>query len=434
MSELSQKELLLLSNYLYMDSSVTQGTIAEALAVYKNGAGDFDVERVRSSNIGGGMSAEDAVELFAQMDGSSDYFRNLEVVQTIDEGGIRGVCFAERGGQDATVVFRGTGGKYHSWADNVYGEYLSGTNMQRLAADFVRDQCCAYENITLSGHSKGGNLAQYVTVVCPDKVDRCVSYDGQGFGASFLKENEKLIQEAAPKISSISAHNDFVNVLLTSIAGRRIFVENEGKGVYAHSSYSMLKSGRFDENGDFVSITRQSAATQVLERATSFFVEQMEKLPGRGNEVVSNFLAAILAAVISSDQSDEYEQDQILTAAAFLGYYTSGASLFFGNLTHEPIRLFSKSAYLSVNNMKNACLQLRESSERIRSAADKLEDVKNRREDHLALNFFTDAILTKIIGKLYKNQKNTVMMSLALEEIIDLYERKETRIVESIYA
>ncbi len=434
MSELSEKELLLLSNYLYMDSSVTKGTIAEALAVYKNTAGEFDVERLRSSNIGGKMSAEDAVELFTEMESASDYFRNLEAVQTIDEGGIRGVCFAESGGQDATVVFRGTGEKYHSWADNVYGEYLSGTDMQRLAADFVRDQCCVYEDITVSGHSKGGNLAQYVTVVCPDKVDRCVSYDAQGFGASFLSENEELIQAATPKISSISAYNDFVNILLTPIAGRRIFVENEGKGAYAHSSYCMLKSGQFDENGDFVSITQQSAAMQVLERAASFFVEQMERLPGRGNAVVGNFLASILAAVISSDQSEEYERDQILMAATFLGCYTSGASYFFGNLKQEPIKLFSKSVYLSVNNMKNACLKLRESSEQIRRAAVKIENIKNRRDYHLAANFYTDAIMAKIIEKLYRNQKNTVILSLALEEIIDLYEQKETRIIESMYA
>ncbi|MFT3984419.1 MAG: DUF2974 domain-containing protein [Lachnospiraceae bacterium] len=433
MREMSEKELLLLSNYLYMDSSVKQGTITELLTFYKNENGDFDINRVQNAGIGGGMSAEDAVELFTEMERSSDSFKNLEVVRVIDEGGIRGVCFADSGGRNATVVFRGTGGEYHAWADNVHGEYLKDTDMQRLAADFVRNQCGVYENITVSGHSKGGNLAQYVTVVCPEKVDRCISYDGQGFGTRFIEENGEEIREAALKITSISAYNDFVNILLRPIAGRRIFVENEGGGVNAHSSYWLLTSARFDENGNFSNITRQSASIQVLERATAFLVERMEKLPGRGDAVISNLLAAIVAAVMSGDQSEEYEQSQISQAAAFLSYYVSAAPYLFGNFTQEPIKLFSQSTYVSISSIKNASIILRESSERIRSAAVRIEEIKGRRGYSLTVNFYADAVMANIIDRLYKNQKNNVVMSLTLEEMIALYEQKEIRLTESMY-
>lgn len=433
MSELSEKELLLLSNYLYMDSSVTQGTIAEVLASYKNAAGDFDPERMGYAGIGGGMNAAEAVELFGEMERASDFFQNLEVVRVIDEGGIRGVCFAESGGRDATVVFRGTGGEYHSWADNVYGGYLSDTDMQRLAADFVRDHCGVYGNITVSGHSKGGNLAQYVTVVCPEKVDRCVSYDGQGFGASFLEKNGELVRAAAPKITSISASNDFVNILLTPVAGRRIFVENKGRGVNAHSSYWLLKSSRFDENGGFLSITRQSAAMQALERSVSFLVERMEKLPGNGDAVFSNLIAAIIAAVMSGDQSEEYERAQIGRAIVSGNVYMAGMLHFFGNRVHAPVKLFSQSVYFAAPNMKNACFMLKESSERISRSAGKLEDARSRSSHHLAANFYADGAMTKIINRLFENKKKIAAMHLALEEIIALYEQKEARLVESIH-
>ena len=433
MSELSEKELLLLSNYLYMDNSMTQGTIAEVLASYKNAAGDFDPERVCHAGIGGGMNAAEAVELFEEMERASASFQNLEVVRVIDEGGIRGVCFAQSGVRDATVVFRGTGGEYHSWADNVYGGYLSDTDMQRLAADFVRDHCGVYENITVSGHSKGGNLAQYVTVVCSEKVDRCISYDGQGFGASFLEKNEELVRMAAPKITSISACNDFVNILLTPIAGRRIFVENKGKGINAHSSYWLLKSGRFDENGDFLNVTHQSVSMQALERSVSFLAERMEKLPGSGDAVLSNLLAAIVAAVMSDDQNEEYERGEIGRAIVSGNVYMATVLRLFGNHTHAPVKLFSKSVYLEASNMKNACFMLKESSERIMRAAGKLEDARSRRSYHLAANFYADGAMAKIINKLFKNQKKTAAMYLALEEIIALYEQKETRLVESMH-
>ena len=41
-------------------------------------------------------------------------------------------------------------------------------------------------NITVTGHFKGGNKAQYVTIVT-DRIGRCVSFDGQGFSKEFLE-------------------------------------------------------------------------------------------------------------------------------------------------------------------------------------------------------------------------------------------------------
>ena len=58
----------------------------------------------------------------------------------------------------------------------------------------------AANHLTVSGHSKGGNRAQYVKILT-DQVDRCVSFDGQGFSSEFLElyaeeieqKNENLI-------------------------------------------------------------------------------------------------------------------------------------------------------------------------------------------------------------------------------------------------
>lgn len=433
MSELSEKELLLLSNYLYMDNSVTQGTIAEVLDFYKNAAGYFEPERVQYEGIGGGMDVIEATELLEEMERAPDTFKNLEIVRVIDEGGIRGICFAERGGSDATVVFRGTGGEYHSWADNVYGKYMSETDMQRLAADFVRDQCGVYDDITVAGHSKGGNLAQYVTVVCPKKVDRCISYDGQGFGSSFFEKNEELVHLAAPKITSISACNDFVNILLTPIAGQRIFIENKGKGIYAHSSYWLLKSGEFDENGNFLNITHQSASMQGLERLASFLVERMERLPGSGDEVVSNLLAAIVAAVMSSDQSEKYEKAQFGRAMISGNIYLTEMLFHIGNHRHVPVKLNSQNVYLVAPKVKSAGFILKESTERIGYIAVKLEEVRAKRSYQLTGNYYTDGVLAKIINRLYESRKKTVVMHLVLEEIITLYEQKEIRLVGDIH-
>lgn len=433
MSELSEKELLLLSNYVYMDSAVTHGTIGETLELFKDAEGKFDIEKIQGAGVGGGMSREEAAELFAEMDAASAEFKNLEAVRLVDDGGIRAVCYAHAGGSsEATVIFRGTGGEYHAWTDNVYGEYCSDTEMQKYAAEFIQSNCGVYEDITVSGHSKGGNLAQYVTVACPEKVDRCVSYDGQGFGAEFFETNGEAAKAAAEKITSISAHNDFVNILLTPIAGKRIFVENEGTGVYAHSSFYLLKGNQFDEKGAFMRTTHQSVPMQAIERATAFLVEQIDELPADGNILVSNLLAAIVASIMSSDQSETFEQAEMSRAAGALCGYGAAVLKLFGAPAHESVNLRESHVYLAFPNLKNACQMLQESASSIGNTAGKAEDVKGRLDNCLAARIYTDRAMEKIIDRLLNNQKKTALMGQLLEEILFLYEQKDRKIAELV--
>lgn len=432
MSELSEKELLLLSNYVYMDSAVTQGTIGETLELFKNAEGSFDIEKIQGAGVGGGMSANEAAVLFAEMDSASAEFKDLEAVRIVNDGGIRAVCYAQADSSEAAVIFRGTGGEYHAWTDNVYGEYCSDTEMQKYAAEFIQSNCGVYENITVSGHSKGGNLAQYVTVACPEKIDRCVSYDGQGFGAEFFEENGEAAKAAAEKITSISAHNDFVNILLTPIAGRRVFVENEGTGVNAHSSFFLLTSNQFDENGAFTSMTHQSVPMQALERATAFLVEQIDELPTDGNMLVSNLLAAIVASIMSSDQSETYEHAEMSRAAGALSGYGAAVLKLFGEPAYESVNLRESHVYLALPNLKNVCRGFQESAAHIRNTAGKVEDVKRRLDNCLAIKIYTDRAMEKIVERLLINQKKAVLMGQLLEEILFLYEQKDRKIAELV--
>ncbi len=430
MRELSEQELLLLSNYLYMDCSVNQMTIEETLTSMKNEQGLFDVQKVQQAGVGGGMSVEEAVELFTRMDQMPKQFQNLEVARSIDDGGIRAACFTEMGSADAAVVFRGTGGEYHAWTDNVYGAYMSDTDIQMLAADFINDNCGVYENITVSGHSKGGNLAQYVTVVCKDKVDRCLSFDGQGFGTAFLEENKVEVAAASSKITSISAHNDFVNILLTPIAGKRIFVENEGEGVQAHSSFSLLVCSRFDEQGQIVNVSKQAATMQALERATACLVAQIERLPDNGNILVCNLLASMIAGIMSSDQGESYEQCEMKKASEALYSYAIAAVPFFKLQERSRIMLCTQSTFLSVPNLKGACQGLLKSVEKLEAAKKSLEDLKGQVDYSLAARIYTDVAIGKITERLFECQKKTSCMEQLLEEIIYLYEVKEGQLVE----
>lgn len=135
-------------------------------------------------------------------------------------------CFVDdtENPQDVIVVFRGTL-KNDDWRDNGSCCYKADTQKQMEAAEYVNGLPENYgNNITVTGHSKGGNKAQYVTVVC-SRVKRCVSFDGQGFSKEFIEKYSDKISEKSHCITSVSTAEDYVNSLLLPIAGKRIFVE-----------------------------------------------------------------------------------------------------------------------------------------------------------------------------------------------------------------
>lgn len=94
----------------------------------------------------------------------------------------RAACFSSD--DETVIVFRGTHGAY-TWNDNGEAATMIASNSQLEALEYV-DQIGAELStkgtITVTGHSKGGNLAQFITICANNLViDRCLSLDGQGF-------------------------------------------------------------------------------------------------------------------------------------------------------------------------------------------------------------------------------------------------------------
>lgn len=127
----------------------------------------------------------------------------------------------------ALVIFKGTD-KYE-WHDNAAGGQwdVAETEQQRNANDFITNNCKEYEKVIVSGHSKGGNKAQYVAIL-NDLVDQAYSFDGQGMGYNFILKNKKLINENADKITMYNYSSDFVNPLFINLGIKKVnFVQSD---------------------------------------------------------------------------------------------------------------------------------------------------------------------------------------------------------------
>lgn len=125
------------------------------------------------------------------------------------------------------VVYRGTGDG--EWPDNGNGMTESRTTQQMEALRYFEEameklDVSDEQRLVITGHSKGGNKAQFVTMEAAwgERIDACYSVDGQGFSESAISRwkeayGEEEYQKRTQKIKGIHGENDYVSVLGNSI-------------------------------------------------------------------------------------------------------------------------------------------------------------------------------------------------------------------------
>lgn len=117
--------------------------------------------------------------------GKVDTKGNAKTKLGISDGGPTAICLENAETKELYFVYRGT--NRLEWIDNAEGFLQTSSRMQEHAVAFFNKtmEAGGYEEkgytINVTGHSKGGNKAQYVTIVSEHKVDNCINFDGQGF-------------------------------------------------------------------------------------------------------------------------------------------------------------------------------------------------------------------------------------------------------------
>lgn len=298
MAELNESQLILLNSLVYVDADYSSGT---SMADLVNGL--LEPGMLDNMTYGGGMTRDEVEDMLKEI-AKDPALMALTIDSSVDTE-IRGVCFVDPAGE-AVIAFRGTGPAYAAWDDNCQGGYLSDTDMQEEALAFAQDCAKRYDDITVTGHSKGGNMAQYVTVLMGDEVDRCVSFDGQGFGDEFLKKYEDEIAANRSKIRNVCAYNDYVNILLTPIAGEIVYLDNEETGKGGHYIYDLYtnKNNKLDKNGEYVTSRKQDPLMSGAKAILDVLVKALDRysLEAPVAEFIIYSLAGILMGALVADE------------------------------------------------------------------------------------------------------------------------------------
>lgn len=174
--------------------------------------------------------------------------------QSEDGGAWRSALFQSSGSKDAIVVFQGTPLVAGSaqWADNFYSANVEESPHQIKALEWywqIYKEFHLYrKEITVTGHSKGGNKAKYICIL-DDSVDHCESFDGEGFSDKFLAKYNDRILEREDVIHNHIVNYDYVSLLMNDIGKETFYYGyNYGSGGFTenHLPNTFI---RFDQNG-----------------------------------------------------------------------------------------------------------------------------------------------------------------------------------------
>jgi len=399
---LSNEQLLLLDNLIYTNYVDNGRTVRDIISIIKNN--NYNINSCE-------MSSDEWKEIVRMIENDPvllDY--TVTNYKNDTNTGMRAACFVDdtSNPEDVNVVFRGTCGDYE-WHDNGEGGYLSDSDQQKLAAEYVNNLPEEYGNdLTVTGHSKGGNKAQYVTIVT-DRIGRCVSYDGQGFSEEFLNKYAVEIKKKAEKITSISASNDFVNCLLYTIAGTRIYVETEDQDNFLHYH----KPNILLDDGHLRSETDQSLLSRFINEYTTYMISNLDE-PERSatvdgliaflesGEDKESLLQSILAAVGAISHLDDFAFNHIGerygVSAELLATLVASVicpALFIDDLLHSVGETIEET----INDIKHLAEQiekkLKESGEKFASYVNRfieaingfVSNVKNWKNNNLSAGY-----------------------------------------------
>ena len=238
---------------------------------------------------------------------------NLEVVKS--EATVAGtsnlnVCYKNPATGQGIITYKGTSG-YEEWRDNTLGLTQRETPLQQDALRFYNECSQQFDDMIVTGHSKGGNKAMYVTIAAEDdKISKCVAFDGQGFSNEFLEYYADRIVERSKKITNCAISTDFVHGLMKSIPDIHWkFCQGFGmsSGAEYHSPNSFFQT---DKNGIITSASGEprfvgAEENENIKHINGFTTFIMDNYSKEDQQEVAGFLGNLTGYACGESDPDK---------------------------------------------------------------------------------------------------------------------------------
>jgi hypothetical protein len=191
---------------------------------------------------------------------------------------------------NACVSFRGTDSTITGWRENFDMLYNDTVPAQLLSVKYLNKVASKIKGkITVVGHSKGGNLAIYASVMCSpktkEKIIEVQSFDSPGFTEEFVTSQQYLQMEDI--IVKFVPEESMIGMLLSNTDSYRI-VKSEGEGIHQHDPFLWIV-----ENDDFVTGEKIHTSAKLV---TNTFKEWMSNYSPQQRELFVDGIFDIIEA------------------------------------------------------------------------------------------------------------------------------------------
>ena len=303
---LTTQQLMIINNIMYSENPSIYDAVDSGNPQIKGASctlGDL-VKRIDAKANAGDYFTSDEWKMIKKAVREDKTLAAVTIEQTYRDKSTGDAGCVLKNGDEAVIVFRGTG--IDEWRDDaragstmkVHGADETISPQQQKAIDFVNGlDLSGYKTVTVTGHSKGGNKAKIVTLLT-DKIDRCVSFDGQGFSDEFMKAHKDDIIANQGKIENHNVDKDFVNILLNDVGRTEYYKshrteKNFGKN---HSPTAFM-----DENGKMV----PGQQSEITKRMDQVLNRMLRSLPPNKKADVLELVGAILDSVLGTGRDDK---------------------------------------------------------------------------------------------------------------------------------
>lgn len=242
-------------------------------------------------------------------------------------------CIFKLENGDSYVTYCGTGDG--GWIDNAHGVTEDGTQQQEEAARYFDDMATRYgwtesDNIIVTGHSKGGNKAQFITLQSENRelIDTCYSMDGQGFSDAAIEKFRRELGEGGyqailDKMYAINGYNDYVSPLINPIIpdSHTIYLETtthpKGDLASVYMGWHMIQMYfQTDENGDFISLLTPETQRGQMGDLAEQLSQYLMSLPLEEREAAAMVIMQLMESMEGGKtgiDGDSLSLDDILT-------------------------------------------------------------------------------------------------------------------------
>lgn len=295
----TEDELLIINTIIYTDIFSNDDTMINK-SVY-DWACMFDIESISNKIPPAETTKEqfkyfiDTIKLNKDVYSQMIYLDIDNSIKASNYANLKVVNYTIKYNDCLIIGYKGTAGPLE-WADNAVAAYYTTTisPSQINSLEYFDKMYLKYHEqvneIYVTGHSKGGNKAMFVTLMTKyyDKITKTVSFDGQGFNQTFMTKYCNRIIERSSKIYALSNEMDVVNInqflptknviyVKSSLSFKNNTFSLEPQYLFDaintlrgfHSPYTMMK--HTDKGLVLNEATRQNLMNQTIEHYLDYF-------------------------------------------------------------------------------------------------------------------------------------------------------------------